>query len=118
MFDSLEEFKGLQNIIEWVGLDGSDISKDFVSQFELDNIDEMIEYFNKQIGEQSSQTNPQRDIEREFSNFFIKLRDAEGISLTKDQLQSLHSLVEKFVEQFAISSLPYRRTLLSIPEKE
>ncbi len=118
MFDSLEELKSLENIIKWVGLDRTDISKDTASQVISDDIDEMIEYFNKQIGEQSSQTSTQRDIERKFSNFFIKLRDAEGISLTKDQLQSLHSLVEKFVEQFAISSLPYRRTLLSIPEKE
>ena len=118
MFDSLEELKSLENIIKWVGLDRTDISKDTVFQVISGDVDEMIEYFNKQFGEESSQTDTQRDIEREFSNFFIKLRDAEGISLTKDQLQSLHSLVEKFVEQFAISSLPYRRTLLSIPEKE
>lgn len=118
MFDSLEELKSLENIIKWVGLDRTDISKDTASQVISDDVDEMIEYFNKLISEQPSQTNTQRDIEREFSNFFIKLRDAEGISLTKDQLQGLHSLVEKFVELFAISSLPYRRTLLSIPEKE
>lgn len=118
MFDSLEELKSFESIIEWVGLEGPDISKDTASQVVFDNVDEIIEYFNNQISVQPSQTNIQRDIEREFSNFFIKLREAEGISLTKNQLRNLHSLVEKFVEQFAVSSLPYRRILLNIPEKE
>ena len=45
MFDSLEELKSLENIIKWVGLDRTDISKDTASQVVSDDIDEMIEYF-------------------------------------------------------------------------
>ena len=87
-------------------------------EIHIDNIDELLDYFEKGLSKPLTEKKVQRDFEEEFTNFFRMLQQSQSLTLTKEQLNRLHHLVEKFAETFAISSLQYRRTILNIPEKK
>lgn len=118
LFDSAEELKSMENVMKWIGCEKSNKSDSNDLQLESEDIDEMIHYFREQFKVISIALRPQSDIEKEFSSFFTKLRNAKGILITHSQLEQLHELVEKFVVLFAASSLPYRRILLNIKERQ
>ena len=118
MLDTAEEFKCLEQVAVWME-DGIKKGIQF-SLFEenTDDIDALIESFDRGLDDLPSDVREQRKFEKVFTSFFQKLQQTENITLTKEQLTHLHKLVEKFSEQFGISSLPYRRTLLNIPKKD
>lgn len=121
MMDTAEEFRSLEKVAAWIiGDSGDDSSASSLDKYvdRLDNIDALIDFFNKSFAKLPSDIGEQRELEKKFTNLFKRLQQAEGLTLTKEQLRHLHQLVEKFVELFGISSLPYRRTLLNISEKE
>ena len=113
MIDTAEEYRCLELFVTWIEGEG----KALTSEDYADNIDAQINYFEKGFAELSSDIDLQQKFEKQFTNFFIMLQKSEGLTLTKEQLARLNQLVELFFETFGISSLPYRRTLLSIPEK-
>lgn len=118
MLDTAEEFRCLEKIVSWVGVEGETDSRVAVLEDNIDNIDVLIDFFDKGFNELPSDIREQRELEKKFTNLFKRLQQAEGLTLTKEQLRHLHQLVEKFVELFGISSLPYRKTLLNISVKE
>lgn len=118
MMDTAEEYRCLEKVIEWIEGDGITGLQTLTPEDQIDNIDSWIEYFEKGFDDLSTNIDVQREFEKTFTNFFIILQQRDGLTLTEKQLNRLNRLVEVFFETFAISTLPYRRTLLSYTEKK
>ena len=117
MMDTLKEFQCLEKVTAWIGEKNTVTGLPAITDH-LDNLDAYIDYFERALTDQSSNAEEENELRRSFTNFFMNLQQCEGITLTKKQSDRLHRLIEKFVEEFYVSSLPYRRTLLNIPEKK
>ena len=118
MLDTAEELQCLEKLAGWiVGEEKASLHTLMLENY-IENIDPLIDYFEKGFVELSSDTVVQREFEKEFTNFFIKLQQSESLALTKEQSTRLHQLVESFAETFGLLTLPYRRTILNIPEKQ
>ena len=118
MLDTPEEYRCLEKVAGWIDGGANAILKIPSPEIHIDNIDELLDYFEKGLSKPLTEKKVQRDFEEEFTNFFRMLQQSQSLTLTKEQLNRLHHLVEKFAETFAISSLQYRRTILNIPEKK
>lgn len=116
MLDTAEEFQCLEKVVKWIegerkaGLQ-TPIPEDYIKK-----IDELILLFEDQINKLSTDSDAQRKFQEQFTNFFRQLQQSEGLTLTKQQLNHLQQIVEKYVETFAVSSLPFRRSILNISE--
>lgn len=117
MLDTAEELLCLEKLAEWIDKGENAYWQVPAPGDDTDNIDILIDYFEKGFSELISDKDVQREFEKRFTDFFKKLQESDGLMLTKTQSNRLHRLVEKFVDEFAISSLPYRRTILDIQEK-
>ena len=115
MFDAAEELKSLENIVEWINGGEKENTQISFSEVSADNIDTLIQHFEKKVNEPSADFSERREFEKEFSDFFEKLRDADDLTLTEDQTKRLHQIVSKIVEQFPVSGIWYRRIILKIP---
>lgn len=118
MLDTPDELQCLEKIAAWI--EGKDTMDSYapIPENHIENIDALIVYFEKGLNTLSSDIEAQREFEKKFTNFFKLLQESEGLTLPKKQLTRLQQLVEIFVEVFGISSLPYRRTILRIPEEK
>jgi len=116
MLDTADEFQCLEKVAAWVEGDGG--LQIPAPEDHIDNIDTLINFFCKGFNELPSDIETQRKFEKKFTDFFIVLQQSEGLTLTREQANLLQQLVEKFVELFGGSSLPYRRTIINIPLKE
>ena len=108
MVDSIEEFSSLDNIISWVE-DVSAMPNAISSGACPTDIEQAIKYF-----EDILQNDINRDIDKQFSDFFLGLRDAQDLVISKQQIDRLHKLVTNFAKQSGRSSLPYRRLLMKL----
>lgn len=115
MFDTAEELKSLENIVEWINGGEKENTQISFSKVSAANIDTLIQHFEKKVNEPSSDFSERREFEKEFSDFFEKLRDADDLTLTEDQTKRLHQIVSRIVEQFPVSGIWYRRIILKIP---
>lgn len=116
MLDTAEELQCLEKLAVWIAGEEKVGLHTLMLENYIENIDPLIDYFEKGFAKLSSDNVVQREFEKEFTNFFIKLQQSEGLTLTKEQSTRLHQLVESFSETFGLSTLPYRRTILNIPE--
>lgn len=117
MLDTTDEYQSLEKVAVWIG-GGENTGLPILAPGDsIDNLDATIDYFEKGFNEQFSNVDAQREFAKNFTDFFKMLQESEGLTLTKVQSNRLHQLVEKFVEEFAVSSLPYRRTIRNIPVK-
>lgn len=118
MLDTANEFQCLEKVAEWIGR-GENLGLEIPALGNgANNIDAIIDFLEKGLDEHFSDVDAQREFAKSFTDFFKMLRDREGLKLTKDQSKRLHQLVEKYVEEYAVSSLPYRRTILNITNKD
>lgn len=112
MLDTAEELQSLEKLARWiVGEEKTSLHTLMLENY-IENLDLLIDYFEKGFVELSSDTVVPREFEKEFTNFFVKLQQSEGLTLTKEQATRLHQLVESFFETFGLATLPYRRTIL------
>lgn len=114
MLDTAEEFRSLENLAVWV--EGKKGVQAIILEDHIDNIDAIIDFFEEEFNRTVVDIDAQRKLEKKFTDFFRILRESEGITLTKKQVERLHQLVESYVELAGVSSLPYRRVILSISE--
>ena len=115
MLDTIEELKCLENVVEWVGGGEDASSRISFSEVSIDNIDTLTQYFDNRVNKLPSDFGERHKIQNEFADFFEKMRDADGLTLTEDQIKRLHQLVSKIVEQFPVPGVWYRRIILKIP---
>ena len=118
MLDTPEEFRCLEKVLAWIGGGVNNGFSILPPEDSIDNLDAAIDYFEKGFNEKISDADAQHEFVDQFTNFFKMLQERESITLTKEQSKRLHQLVEKYVEEFAVSSLPYRRTILNITNKD
>lgn len=111
MVDSIEEFSSLDNIISWVE-DVSTAPNVISSGAYPTDIEQAIKYF-----EDILQNDINRDIDKQFSDFFLGLRDAQDLVISRRQIDRLHTLVTIFSERSGLSALWFRRLLLNISNK-
>jgi hypothetical protein len=75
----------------------------------LDDIEKTIEYFESAFSQDID-----RDIETKFHNFFISLKDTQGIEVSEQQINRLHEIVTKCYEQTGRFATIYRRILIKL----
>jgi hypothetical protein len=108
MQDSVEEFRSLDEFISWV-FDSTADSNVAYSEYGLDDIEKTIEYFESAFSQDID-----RDIETKFHNFFISLKDTQGIEVSEQQINRLHEIVTKCYEQTGRFATIYRRILIKL----
>lgn len=102
MMDTLKEFQCLEKVTAWIGEKNTVTGLPAITDH-LDNLDAYIDYFERALTDQSSNAEEENELRRSFTNFFMNLQQCEGITLTKEQSDRLHRLIEKFVEEFYVS---------------
>lgn len=118
MLDTAEELKSLEKVVEWVNGGENALEQIALSEPSVDNIDMQIQYFDSKITNLPPDIRERNIIKQEIDGFFEKLKGAENLVLTGEQIKSLHQLVSKIVEQFSIQSIWYRRIILKHSRKE
>lgn len=57
------------------------------------------------------------DMEKQFSSFFIYLRDTPNIKLDEKEIEQLQNLITRLVKEIGRNSLFYRKILLQISRR-
>ena len=111
MLDSIIELSSLENIINWLEEDDSDVYTP-ASSFSEDTIEQTIQYFENVLV--SPRPNNEREIGQQFVSFFKWLQNSQEITIDNPQIERLHNLVTLYADLTGYSSLSYRRLLLNI----
>ena len=59
-----------------------------------------------------------KDIENKFHNFFINLKDTQGIEMSEQQINRLHEIVTRYYEHTGRIGTIYRRILIELSSKK
>ena len=116
MLDSSEEFWALKQILDWCEKFISLNLKD-ISEGDIDNLTESILTFENLLKEQCNDREYLIKIEDEFIGFINHLKNERNKTITEEQIKRLHNLITVFINQTGHLSLPYRRILINISNK-
>lgn len=112
MLDSVNELYCLSQILEWIQKETCATNIEAIKNGDYSKIDQNIQYFGKLFEYPEKYFNKEKNVERQFENFFIYLKNSSDIKLNSRQIEQLHDLVTIFVEETESYGLFYRKILL------
>lgn len=112
MLDSLNELECMSKIVKLVQVETDTDQNESMFVEDYSQINKMVQYFENTFNDSEQNLNAQ--MEKQFSSFFIYLRDTPDVMLDENEIEQLQSLITLLVREIGRDSLFYRKILLQI----
>ena len=115
MMDTVDELHSIVEIIKHFGsVEGVKLPNP-PYEVDVNNIEQAVQYFEALLN--SDDRIRDRDVDKQFTDFFKQLQNAPKLILDVKQIERLHNLVSLYVEWGGYNSLPFRRQINEIFER-
>ena len=112
MLDSVDELTCMSKILKWVQKEDNNDQIEELCVEDYSKINATIQYFENILG--NLEKNHNTDVEKQFTNFFLYLRDKADIKINEAEIEQLQNLITILVKEIGRDSLFYRKILLQI----
>ena len=112
MLDSVNELECMSKILKWVQKENNNDQTEKLCVSDYSKINTVIRYFENIF--RNLEKNHNADVEKEFTNFFLYLRDTSDIRIDGVEIGQLQNLITLLVKETGRDSLFYRKILLQI----
>lgn len=112
MLDSVDELTCMSKILKWVQKEDNNDQTEKLCVEDYSKINTTIQYFENILG--NSEKNHNADVEKQFTNFFLYLRDTLDIRIDETEIEQLQNIITLLVKETGRDSLFYRKILLQI----
>lgn len=112
MMDSVNELECMSKILKWVQEENNNDKAEKLCVEDYSKISTTIQYFENIFG--NLEKNRNVDVEKEFTSFFLYLRDTSDIRIDGTEIEQLQNLITLLVKETGRDSLFYRKILLQI----
>ena len=112
MLDSMGELKCMSKLLKWVQKENNNDQVEKLCVEDYSKISTTIQYFENVLG--NLEKNRNVDVEKEFTSFFLYLRDTADIRIDGTEIEQLQNLITLLVKETGRDSLFYRKILLQI----
>lgn len=112
MLDSVNELECMSKILKWLQKENHNDQTEELCVEDYSKINTTIQYFENILG--NLENNYNVDVEKQFTSFFLYLRDTSDIRIDETEIEQLQNLITLLVKETGRDSLFYRKILLQI----
>lgn len=112
MLDSMDELECMSKILKWAQKENNNDSIEKLCVEDYSKINTAIQYFESIF--ENSEKNHNVDVEKQFTSFFLYLKDTSDIRIKETEIEQLQNLITLLVKETGRDSLFYRKILLQI----
>lgn len=112
MLDLVDELECMSKILKWVQKENHNEQTEKLCVEDYSKINKTIHFFEKIL--RNSEKNHNADVEKQFTSFFLYLRNTSDIRIDETEIEQLQNLITLWVKEIGRDSLFYRKILLQI----